>query len=143
MYGPPGCGKTLVVRKVATDSKLPLIYIDAPQIIGYYYYYSFFPSLFFLFCCLMLILNSEYIGESEENIRKEFANAEELASLHGACILFIDEIVCSLFHLFSFLFLFSTLFSLLFIFSLSFLFYFLFFFSRFFLSLFLSSFPFF
>eukprot|EP00026_Physarum_polycephalum_P003560 Phypoly_transcript_03573.p1 GENE.Phypoly_transcript_03573~~Phypoly_transcript_03573.p1 ORF type:complete len:698 (+),score=80.79 Phypoly_transcript_03573:268-2361(+) len=68
LYGPPGCGKTLVVRKVAHDSRLPLVYIDAPQIIG------------------------AYVGESESNIRREFANAAELASIHGACIVFIDEI---------------------------------------------------
>lgn len=56
LYGPPGCGKTLIARQIArvldVDEKNIKI-VNGPEVL------------------------SKMIGESEENIRKQFADAEE------------------------------------------------------------------
>lgn len=73
-FGPPGSGKTLVAKAVASECGLPFISVKGPELLG------------------------SYVGESEANIRKAFANAREAAAscIHkddvGAAILFFDEI---------------------------------------------------
>lgn len=64
LYGPPGCGKTLLVHALAGELNIPLINISAPEIIG------------------------GISGESEERIREIF----EKALTSSPCILFIEEI---------------------------------------------------
>lgn len=64
LHGPPGCGKTLLANAIAGELKVPFMKISAPEIV------------------------SGMSGESEEKVRKLFADALE----NAPCILFIDEI---------------------------------------------------
>ena len=64
LYGPPGCGKTLLVRAVANESDANFYAINGPEIM------------------------SKFYGESEARMRKMFEDAEK----NAPSILFIDEI---------------------------------------------------
>lgn len=73
MYGPPGCGKTLIARQISKSLKSvePKI-VSGPEIL------------------------SKWVGESEENIRKLFADAEKDQASHGDSselhVIIFDEI---------------------------------------------------
>jgi len=64
LYGPPGCGKTLIARAIANETGAYFILINGPEIM------------------------SKMAGESEGNLRHFFQEAEE----HAPSIIFIDEI---------------------------------------------------
>lgn len=64
LYGPPGCGKTLIARAVANETGAFFFLINGPEIM------------------------SKMAGESESNLRKAFEEAEKKAP----SIIFIDEI---------------------------------------------------
>ncbi|HMF29825.1 MAG TPA: AAA family ATPase, partial [Candidatus Lokiarchaeia archaeon] len=64
LYGPPGCGKTLLARAVATESEANFISIKGPELL------------------------SKWVGESERAIREIFRKAK----LASPCIIFFDEI---------------------------------------------------
>ncbi len=64
LYGAPGTGKTLLAKAVANESDANFFYVGGPEII------------------------SKYVGESEERLRKLFAEAQE----NAPSIIFIDEI---------------------------------------------------
>jgi transitional endoplasmic reticulum ATPase len=64
LHGPPGCGKTLLARTVATESEAHFRTINGPEIV------------------------SQYYGESEKFLREAFKEAES----HKPAIIFIDEI---------------------------------------------------
>ncbi|MBB4022475.1 AAA family ATPase [Actibacterium naphthalenivorans] len=64
LYGPPGCGKTLIARAIAQQTDAFFLSINGPEVIQKHY------------------------GESEEVLRKVFEEAQK----HPATILFIDEI---------------------------------------------------
>lgn len=64
LYGPPGCGKTLIARAVANETGAFFIVINGPEIM------------------------SKMAGESESNLRRAFEEAEK----HAPAIIFIDEI---------------------------------------------------
>lgn len=64
IYGPPGCGKTVIIRATAGEAKVKLIEIHIPEIL------------------------ESHVGDSEKNIREAFANARKSAP----CILFFDEL---------------------------------------------------
>ena len=64
LYGAPGTGKTLLAKAVANESDANFYYVGGPEII------------------------SKYVGESEERLRKLFAEAQE----NAPSIIFIDEI---------------------------------------------------
>ena len=64
LHGPPGTGKTLLAKAVANETNSHFIVINGPEIM------------------------SKYYGQSEENIRKKFEEAEKSAP----SIIFIDEI---------------------------------------------------
>lgn len=63
LWGPPGCGKTLVAKAVANESKANFISIKGPELLN------------------------KYVGESERAVRSLFARARSSAP----CILFFDE----------------------------------------------------
>ncbi|XP_029312509.1 vesicle-fusing ATPase-like [Cottoperca gobio] len=73
LYGPPGCGKTLMARQIGTMLKArePKI-VNGPEILN------------------------KYVGESEANVRKLFADAEDeqkrLGANSGLHIIIFDEI---------------------------------------------------
>ncbi len=64
LYGPPGCGKTLIARAIAHESDAKFFVVSGPEIIHKHY------------------------GESEAHLRKIF----EQASKQGPSIIFLDEI---------------------------------------------------
>ena len=64
LYGPPGCGKTLLAKAVATEAEANFILINGPEVMNKYY------------------------GESEARLREIFRKAEEDAP----SIIFIDEL---------------------------------------------------
>lgn len=64
LHGPPGTGKTMIAKAVAGETNAHFISISGPEIMGSHY------------------------GESEERIRKIFADAEA----ESPCIVFIDEV---------------------------------------------------
>ena len=64
LYGPPGCGKTLLAKAVATELGVNFISVKGPQLL------------------------SKYIGESEKGVREIFKKAK----MSSPCIVFFDEI---------------------------------------------------
>lgn len=64
LYGPPGCGKTLIAKAVATESGSNFISVKGPE------------------------LFSKWVGESEKAVRSLFAKARQVAP----CVIFFDEI---------------------------------------------------
>ncbi|KAI8101215.1 hypothetical protein M9435_001323 [Picochlorum sp. BPE23] len=64
LFGPPGCGKTLVAKAVANDSGANFISIKGPELLN------------------------KYVGESERAVRQVFSRARAAAP----CVLFFDEL---------------------------------------------------
>jgi len=64
IYGPPGCGKTLLARAVATESEANFISVKGPELI------------------------SKWVGESEKAVREIFRKARTASP----SIIFFDEI---------------------------------------------------
>jgi len=64
LHGPPGTGKTLLAKAVASETNSHFITINGPEIM------------------------SKFYGQSEENLRKKFEEAEK----NAPSIIFIDEI---------------------------------------------------
>ncbi|XP_068962050.1 ATPase family gene 2 protein homolog B [Petaurus breviceps papuanus] len=67
LVGPPGVGKTQLVRAVAREARARLLAVSGPELQG------------------------ARPGETEENLRRVFARAQELAR-RGPALLFIDEL---------------------------------------------------
>ncbi|KAH0480570.1 MAG: hypothetical protein KVP17_000101 [Porospora cf. gigantea B] len=63
LYGPPGCGKTLVARAVANESNANFILVNGPELLN------------------------KYVGESERAVRETFRRAEAASP----CLVFFDE----------------------------------------------------
>jgi len=64
LFGPPGCGKTMMMKALANEAKINFIYVSVPEIM------------------------SKWYGESEQRLRELFNNARKTAPV----ILFFDEI---------------------------------------------------
>ncbi|KAF2347262.1 ATPase AAA-type core [Trinorchestia longiramus] len=63
LWGPPGCGKTLLAKAVANEAGVNLLTVSGPELL------------------------SMYQGESERAVREVFARAESVAP----CVIFFDE----------------------------------------------------
>ena len=64
LVGPPGCGKTMLAKAIATESAVNFISVKGPALL------------------------SKYVGESERGVRDMFKKAKQAAP----CIIFFDEI---------------------------------------------------
>ena len=64
LYGPPGCGKTLVAKAVANEAGANFIHIKGPELLN------------------------KYVGESELAMRTLFQRART----SSPCVLFFDEV---------------------------------------------------
>ncbi|XP_078150976.1 cell division control protein 48 homolog C-like isoform X2 [Carex rostrata] len=64
LFGPPGCGKTLIAKAVANEAGANFIHIKGPELLN------------------------KYVGESESEVRKLFARA----CTNSPCIIFFDEV---------------------------------------------------
>ncbi|CAL1290211.1 unnamed protein product [Larinioides sclopetarius] len=64
LYGPPGSGKTMLAKAVATECSLNFLSVKGPELINM------------------------YVGQSEENVRAVFAQARSAVP----CIIFFDEL---------------------------------------------------
>jgi transitional endoplasmic reticulum ATPase len=64
LYGPPGNGKTLIVKALASQGNLNFISIKGPELL------------------------SKYVGDSERAVRELFSRARQVAP----CIIFLDEV---------------------------------------------------
>ncbi len=68
LFGPPGCGKTLLAAAVATEIDANFYSIDAASIM------------------------SKWLGEAEQNVSKLFNSARKVATEGRAAIVFVDEL---------------------------------------------------
>jgi SpoVK/Ycf46/Vps4 family AAA+-type ATPase len=68
LFGPPGCGKTLIAAAVATEIDAAFVSIDAASIM------------------------SKWLGEAEQNVAKLFGSVRKSASEGKPSIVFIDEL---------------------------------------------------
>jgi transitional endoplasmic reticulum ATPase len=64
LVGPPGCGKTLLAKAIATESRVNFIAVKGPALL------------------------SKYVGDSEKGVRDVFRKAKQAAP----CIIFFDEL---------------------------------------------------
>lgn len=79
LYGPPGCGKTLIAKAVANSIAKKLGHLTGKQIRSYFLHVKG-PELL-----------NKYVGESERQIREVFKKAKERASEGHPVIVFFDE----------------------------------------------------
>lgn len=68
LIGPPGCGKTLLAKAMATEAGLPFISISGSEFV------------------------EVFVGVGASRVRKLFEKARKMAYAHGGCIVFIDEL---------------------------------------------------
>uniref|UniRef100_A0A914UIG7 Peroxisomal ATPase PEX6 n=1 Tax=Plectus sambesii TaxID=2011161 RepID=A0A914UIG7_9BILA len=64
LYGPPGCGKTLLAKAVASECHLTFLSVKGPELLNM------------------------YVGQSEQNVREVFERARAAAP----CVIFFDEL---------------------------------------------------
>jgi len=79
LYGPPGCGKTLIAKAVANSIAKKLGHLKGKDVRSYFLHIKG-PELL-----------NKYVGESERQIREVFAKAKEKASHGNPVIVFFDE----------------------------------------------------
>lgn len=68
LYGPPGCGKTMLAAAVAAEIEANFLTVDAASIM------------------------SKWLGEGEKNVARLFNSARKTLNKEGAVVIFIDEL---------------------------------------------------
>ena len=68
MVGPPGCGKTLMAKAIATEAGVPFLSVAGSEFV------------------------EVFVGVGAARVRKLFTKARQLAYAHGSAIVFIDEL---------------------------------------------------
>jgi cell division protease FtsH len=68
MVGPPGCGKTLLAKAIATEAGVPFLSAAGSEFV------------------------EVFVGVGAARVRKLFKQARQYADAYGACIIFIDEV---------------------------------------------------
>lgn len=67
LYGPPGCGKTMIARAVANATGSAFLNVKGPELLN------------------------KYVGETERLVREVFARARQLAGRGRPVVVFFDE----------------------------------------------------
>jgi len=68
MVGPPGCGKTLLAKAIASEADVPFLSVSGSEFV------------------------EVFVGVGAARVRKLFSQARQYAQAYGSCIVFIDEI---------------------------------------------------
>lgn len=68
LIGPPGCGKTMLAKAIATEADVPFLSVSGSEFV------------------------EVFVGVGAARVRKLFSEARYLAHAYGACIVFIDEL---------------------------------------------------
>lgn len=81
LWGPPGCGKTLLAKAVANESRANFISVKGPELLN--------KVSFSTIRTIKILKHSlQYVGESERAVRQVFSRARA----SSPCIVFFDEL---------------------------------------------------
>lgn len=79
LYGPPGCGKTMIAKAVANSISRKMRHLSGKEVRSYFLHVKG-PELL-----------NKYVGESERYIREVFAKARDKAATGNPVVVFFDE----------------------------------------------------
>lgn len=79
LYGPPGCGKTMIAKAVAHSISKKLGGVSGKEVRSYFLHVKG-PELL-----------NKYVGESERHVREVFAKARDKAATGNPVVVFFDE----------------------------------------------------